>query len=185
MLPLWDYRLVDYFAGLPLRCLLNKRLYINTVLSHLLREELEVIQDIARSPARDFESVRLTIADRVRLSPFWTAFRDLDLWWLGARKGVKRKAGRLQPSSVPTGPDPFDYWWMTSPDFRARVLSIFEGWDGIDGMIDTDALLRLLRDERQLPRYFLRFGIPSLLTLVFVQRVVEETTSQPAPRRLL
>ena len=53
---------------------------------------------------------------------------------------------------------------------------MFEGWDGLGGMIETGSLLGLLRNER-LPGSFLLFGIPSLLTLVFVQRIVQQITS--------
>lgn len=185
MLPLLDYELSDYVVTLPWRQSMHARLYVNSMVSNVYTGDLVSIGGIPTASGEPITRREVNFRDQLKLVEGWHVPKDVLHLFLETKKALRQRRDRGDRAARPEGPDPFDYWWMTSPDFRARVLSIFEGWDGIDGMIDTDALLRLLRDERQLPRYFLRFGIPSLLTLVFVQRVVEETTSQPAPRRLL
>lgn len=182
MLPLWDHQLVDFLSSVPLQFVLRKRLYINTMVSHLFAGDLEAVGEIPRASLGCFDPVQLTPMERLGLMPGWTALRNLESLVVSVRKATRQRRTRYQYSSYPEGADPFDFWWRTSEQFRTRIVSMFEGWDGLGGMIDADALLDLLCDGR-LPRYFLLFGIPSLLTLVFVQRIVQQVAGRSAGGR--
>ena len=175
MLPLADYDLVDYVATLPLQHSMHERLYVNSMISNVYTKDLEKIRQIPRASGGAFTRRGFGRWEQFKLAPKWPLLKDVVHVLQMTKKAVLQRKNRYKGGHDPAGADPFDFWWATSAEFRANTASIFEGWDGLGGMIDTGALLSLLRNER-LPRYFLLFGIPSLLTLVFVQRIVQRNS---------
>jgi hypothetical protein len=48
---------------------------------------------------------------------------------------------------------------------------MFNGWDGMKGIVNADVLPDVL--QKPLPRLFVQFTVPALLTLCYFQRIVD------------
>lgn len=177
MLPLADHDLVDYVAALPTQLSVRRRLYVNAALSHVYAGDLAAVGQIPLASGQTLTRRELSAWERFKATPGKSWVKDIAHLLSEGRKVARRRKEQYRNDHKPAGADPFDFWWATSEEFRTRVTSMFEGWDGLGGMIDSGALLNLLRGER-LPRYFLLFGIPSLLTLVFAQRIARQFAIQ-------
>jgi hypothetical protein len=70
----------------------------------------------------------------------------------------------------PSGPDPIDYWWHNNQDFRQFIFDFLRDWDGMHGIVDVRALEEIL--SQPLPAKFVRYSIPSILTLCAFQDIV-------------
>lgn len=178
MLPLADYDLVDFVAALPIQLSMRRRLYVNSMLSRIYTEDLEALKQIPLASGKPFARRELSRWQRFKSTPGKHLVKDMVHTLSETKKVFDRRRNRFAGDHDPAGADPFDFWWVTSKELRARIISLFEEWDGLDGMIDTRALLNLL-GNKPLPRYFRLFGIPSLLTLVFVQRITRQVANQP------
>jgi hypothetical protein len=171
MLPLYDYEYFDFCTGIPLSLRYRQPLYIGALLQDLLVNDLSVLTEIP-------------IAYKGRLHPPALDWRD----WLLLRKPsfvpngwILQRAARAKQqehlesigtrSSEPSGPDPLDHWWYDYPEFRRSVSNTFLDWDGLHGIIDVSALSEAL--QKPLPRLFVQFTVPALLTLFYFQRIVE------------
>jgi len=74
-----------------------------------------------------------------------------------------------------SGSDPFDNWWYDYPSFRQFFIDEFRSWNGLNGMIDVTALVNLL--QKPLPRLFILYSLPAILTLCYFQQIIESDTT--------
>jgi hypothetical protein len=174
LLPTADYEFTDFYAAVPNELRYEKRLYRDTMLQKLFVDDLAGLRRIPVAGFHyrgAFEVPPLSWRDRAILSMTPSLFGD---WLLKRAARAKLREHRQtidQRSPYVTGPDPIDHWWFTCPPFRDSVIAMFQGWDGMHGLVEVSALMNLLR--RPLPRLFVRFVIPSLLTLSAFQDIVE------------
>jgi len=171
MLPFYDYELFDFFAKIPLELRYQQHLYIDTLIHNIFVNDLAPLaripiahQGILQLPTlswRDWVLIKMpaTILDGWILQKATASKRQEHLRSVGAR------------SSKPSGPDPLDHWWYDYPAFRQSVIDTFKSWDGMHGILDASALVGLL--QKPLPRLFIQFTVPALLTLYYFQQIMD------------
>jgi hypothetical protein len=172
MLPFYDYELYDFYASVPLDLRYRGRLYIDVLLHAVFTGRLARLAEIPVAYAGQLRLPVLDWRDRLCLR----LPRTLGAWVL-ERAQVSKRAEHLRSVGVyapdPSGPDPLDYWWYSYPSFRESVVRTLRNWDGMGGIIDVSALVDLL--QRPLPRLFIQFTVPALLTLYYLQELRSAT----------
>ena len=172
MLPFYDYDLFDFFAAVPLRLRYQQRLYIDTLVHNMFVDDLAALAQISIAYKGSLQLPILSWRDWVlmRIPP-----GIVDEWILRRATDSKRREHLNSigaRSSEPSGPDPLDHWWYEHPSFRRFVIEKLSDWDGMHGIIDVRALADVL--QRPLPRLFIQFTVPALLTLCAFQQIVEQ-----------
>jgi len=171
MLPFFDYEFFDFFAQVPLELRYQQRLYIDTLIHNIFVDDLAALaqipiayQGVLQSPAlswRDWMLIKMpaTILDD------WILRKATD----SKHREHSRSIGMCSPES--SGPDPLDHWWYDHPAFRQSISNTFRDWDGMHRIVDVPALIELL--QKPLPRLFIQFTVPALLTLYYFQQITE------------
>lgn len=171
ILPFYDYELFDFFAQVPLGLRYQQYLYIDALLHSVFVDDLAPLAGIPIAPNRTLQLPTLNWRDWLLLRKPTTVLDD----WLLKRATRSKRREHLQSvgarSLEPSGPDPLDHWWDDYPGFRQSVIDTFKDWDGMHGIVDVSALVSLL--QKPLPRLFIQFAVPALLTLCYFQQIVE------------
>jgi hypothetical protein len=163
MLPFCDHELVDFFASVPFSYRFGRRIHIDGLLNEVFVDDLAALAKIPIAgkgvPAVPRTAWRDQVLNHLPRSPVGD--------WVLRRATRSKRAEHIRtigvrPSS-PAGAEPFAYWWYEIPGFRQFVLDVFDGWGGLNGLLDTRALRETL--EGPMPRYFIRLCVPALLTL--------------------
>jgi asparagine synthase (glutamine-hydrolysing) len=171
LLPFCDHDLSDFFARVPIELRYQQRLYIQALLHRVFRRDLAALAKIPMAHEGILRVPATTWEDRFCL---WNPSGLFSDWLLARATATKRRErqqsiGALSPE--PLGPDPVDHWWYQDPAFRQSVVDTFRDWDGMKGIVDARALVRVLQEP--LPRLFTQFAVPALLTLCYFQQIVE------------
>jgi len=171
LLPTSDYEFTDYYRHVPALQRHDKRLYTDALLHNLFIDDLACLGKIRIAFSRGFEVPPVTWKQGILMN---VPLGAVGSWLLTRATRRKRAEQRSSIGVIPTrvsGPEPIDHWWLALPAFRETVLDMFEGWDGMRGLVDVRVLKSVLREP--MPRLFVRLGIPALLTLRAFQEIVE------------
>jgi hypothetical protein len=171
LLPYIDYELVDHFATLPPEYLSKRRIFNQVLLDRLYKDELQALADIPIAGRGQIVVPKAHWKDQLLSFIGPSPLGDLILKW-----AVQSKHKEWQHSSeiVPSQPeviDAFDYWWYHHPAYKQQILAFFDEWDGLHGIVDVVGLLEQLSHPQ--PKKFLRYALPSLMTLCEFQKIVE------------
>jgi hypothetical protein len=176
LLPFYDYALFDFYRQVPLRLRYQQRLYIQALLQDLFTGDLAVLARIPLAHEGTLKPPRQAWQDRLLMHSVAGLCSDCLLRKATHSKQLQHLRSVGEFGTAPSGPDPLDYWWHEHPAWQRSIRSMFTGWDGMQGLIDVSELVSLL--DQPLPRLFIQFGVPALLTLRFFQRQVERTVGE-------
>ncbi|MFW6116341.1 MAG: asparagine synthase-related protein [bacterium] len=172
MLPYYDYDLFEFFTRVPPELLYRQRLYVDTLIHRIFVDDLSVLSRIPIAYKGNLQVPSLSRRDRAAMSTLPPLLSD----WILRRATNSKRREHLRTvgmrSSKPSGPDPLDHWWCDYPGFRESVIDSFRDWDGMKGIVDASALIGILQEP--LPRLFIQFAVPGLLTLRYFQQIVED-----------
>lgn len=181
LLPYMDYELIDYYNTVPLRYRFLRRLHIDTVIQHIFTGRLEPMRDILISSKTPLRLPGWKLRDLLWISTPPSAIGDA---LLRRQNFIQHRTRDRQFGnfvSTAWGPDPIDYWWHNHPGFRTEILNKLRRWNGLDGLVDVDAVQQVLQEPMH-PN-FIRFGVATLLTLQAFQELVETIRADDPPHR--
>lgn len=171
ILPYCDYELVDFFAQVPYRYLYKRSVFIQSLLEDIYVKDLKSLAEIPIADRGTIENPQLSWKDQLLLKMSPSIAGDYILRRATQSKYKEWQQSRYLIPQRPTDPDPIDYWWHHDNEFRGSVIDILSDWDGMGGIVDTQALKRIL--TQPLPLKFIRYSIPSIITLCVFQNIVE------------
>jgi hypothetical protein len=171
LLPYSDYELVDFFARVPHQYLLNRHLFIQSLLEDIYVKDLKPLAEVPIAGRGHIKLPELEWKDKLllRMGPSVAGDYVLRRATRSKRK-VWENSKHIIPKK-PSGPDPIDYWWHTDKKFKEFILDYLSEWDGMNGIVDTHGLERVL--TKPMPMIFKRYTIPSIMTLRAFQDIVE------------
>ena len=175
MLPFYDYELFDFFSEVPIGQRYQQRLFIDTLIQNIFVNDLAPLAQIPWAYHGNLQRPDLTWRD-------WASLRmpntNLDDWIIQKTTNSKNRE-HVQSIGVRSpklsGSDPFDNWWYDYPSFRQFFIDEFRSWNGLNGMIDVTALVNLL--QKPLPKLFILYSLPAILTLCYFQQIIESDTT--------
>ena len=175
MLPYYDYELFDFFSDLPIEQRYQQRLFIDTLIHNIFVDDLAPLAQIPWAHHGNLQKPDLTWRDWVLLKMPNTNLDD----WIIQKTTDSKNREHIQSIGVRSqklsGPDPFDNWWYDYPSFRQFFIDEFRSWNGLNGMLDVTALVNLL--QKPLPRLFILYSLPAILTLCYFQQIIESDTT--------
>jgi hypothetical protein len=181
MLPYYDYELFDFFSELPIEQRYQQRLFIDTLINNIFVDDLAPLAQIPWAYHGNLQSPNLTWRDRVLLKLPNTILDD----WIIQKTTDSKNREHIQSIGVRSqklsGSDPFDSWWYDYPSFRQFFIDEFRSWNGLNGMFDVTALINLL--NKPLPQLFIQYSLPAILTLCYLQQIIESDASTINIRR--
>lgn len=170
ILPYCDYEFVDFFAQVPINYLYQRYVFVRALLEDIYVKELEPLAAVPIVDRGSIEIPKLSWKDKLLLNAGPSIAGD---YILKRATQSKHKEWVRTSNTIPkdpSGPDPIDYWWHNNPDFREFISDFLRDWDGMNGIVDVRALEEIL--SQPLPAKFVRYSIPSILTLCAFQDIV-------------
>ncbi len=182
-LPFCDYELFDFYNTVPFDLRFQRNLHVDAVLNEVFVDGLAKLKEVPMANGAPLSMSAYRLRDRILFNIPASFVGD---WILNSQSQSKqrgRRIGMTLPVTKKYGPDPLDWWWTTDSTFQGFIYDHLQGWGGMNGMIDVDYLLHMLKNEQQ-HAIFYRYGLAALLTLKSFEDIntLESKASLPSQK---